>query len=101
VFTGDLRRSSSLPSGPRPFAEPFVRTVRPECFDHALIYGRRHLERVLRSYVEHSLRSAPTGGSGSRLQQAAARPSVTTRNEERFPAVMSWGGLIHEYHWAA
>jgi putative transposase len=34
-------------------AERFVGTVRRECLDWALIAGRRHLERVLRVYVNH------------------------------------------------
>jgi hypothetical protein len=35
------------------FAERFVRTVRAECLDWLLILNRRHLERVLRVFVEH------------------------------------------------
>jgi hypothetical protein len=34
-------------------AERFVRTVRAECLDWLLILNHRHLERVLREYVEH------------------------------------------------
>jgi len=34
-------------------AERFVRTVRSECLDWLLILSRRHLERVLRIYVDH------------------------------------------------
>jgi hypothetical protein len=34
-------------------AERFVRTVRTECLDWLLILGRRHLESVLRSYIQH------------------------------------------------
>jgi transposase InsO family protein len=35
------------------FAERWVRTVRTECLDWTLVSGRRHLERILRIYVEH------------------------------------------------
>src|SRR5215207_3948037 len=34
-------------------AERWVRTVRADCLDHLLIFGRRHLERVLAVYVRH------------------------------------------------
>jgi transposase InsO family protein len=34
-------------------AERFVRTIRAECLDWLLIVNRRHLERVLRVYVDH------------------------------------------------
>ena len=35
------------------FCERWVGTVRAQCLDWTLIAGRRHLERVLRSYIEH------------------------------------------------
>jgi transposase InsO family protein len=35
------------------FAERWVGTVRAECLDWTLIQGRRHLQRVLRTYVQH------------------------------------------------
>jgi Integrase core domain len=35
------------------FAERWVGTVRRECLDHVLIFGRRHLQRVLHAYAEH------------------------------------------------
>jgi putative transposase len=35
------------------YAERFVRTVRNECLDWLLILGRRHLEHVLRTYIQH------------------------------------------------
>jgi putative transposase len=34
-------------------AERFVRTARRECLDWLLIVNRRHLERVLRVFVDH------------------------------------------------
>jgi len=34
-------------------AERFVKTVRAECLDWLLILNRRHLERVLRIYIDH------------------------------------------------
>jgi transposase InsO family protein len=34
-------------------AERFVRTVRSECLDWLLILNHRHLEGVLRVYVDH------------------------------------------------
>ena len=34
-------------------AERWVRSVRNECLDHVLVFGRRHLEQILRGYVTH------------------------------------------------
>ncbi len=35
------------------FAERWIRTVRAECLDWILVLGRRHLERILTSYIAH------------------------------------------------
>jgi len=35
------------------FAERWVMSVRHECLDHLLIVGRRHLEHVATTYVDH------------------------------------------------
>jgi putative transposase len=40
-------------------AERFVRTARSECLDWLLILNRRHLEHVLRIYVNHYNRERP------------------------------------------
>ena len=45
-------------------AERFVRTVRNECLDWLLILNRRHLERVLRVYVDHYNTQRPHRGLG-------------------------------------
>jgi putative transposase len=44
------------------FAERFVRTVRSECLDHVLVYGCRHLERVLGVFVSHYTEQRPHRG---------------------------------------
>jgi len=56
-------------------AERFVRTVRAECLDWLLILNRRHLERVLRVYVDHYNRERPYRGAPT----PAARPQRATK----------------------
>ena len=82
------------------FAERFVRTVRRECLDHVLIYGRRHLERVLQAYVGHYTEERPH--RGLHLMTPSGRESIEcagpTARVLRHDVL---GGLIHEYRWAA
>ena len=80
-------------------AERFVRTVRTECLDWLLILNRRHLERVLRVYVDHYNRDRPH-------RAIDLRPPEPDQRRERSPAgeVLRrdrLGGLIHEYYRAA
>jgi putative transposase len=81
-------------------AERFVGTVRRECLDWLLILNRRHLEHVLRVYVDHynahrphrSLDLIPPAAIGR------ARAITSSRDLKRHDRL---GGLIHEYSYAA
>ena len=77
------------------FAERFVRTVRLECLDHILIFGERHLERVLREYIGHSNRERPHRGLS--LETPEPRLSKDGADGE-IVRVAKLGGLINEYH---
>jgi transposase InsO family protein len=81
------------------YAERFVRSVREECLDWLLIAGRRHLERVLRHYIEYYNRERPHRGLDLSPPQpnANSRGSPTSAIERRDRL----GGLLHEYYRAA
>jgi transposase InsO family protein len=83
-------------------AERWVRTVRGECLDWLLIFGRRQLERVLRIDVEHYNRRRPhrtldlhaPDSIGSLVPLPRARPRTVRRRD-------LLGGLLHEYELAS
>jgi putative transposase len=78
-------------------ASPF--TVRAECLDWLLILNRRHLERVVRVYVDHYNRERPHRALELRPPDRDRRreglPGGEIRRRDRL------GGLIHEYYRAA
>lgn len=79
------------------FAERWVRTVRWECLDQVLILDRRHLERVLREFVDHYNAERPHRG----LQLARPSPGGSEGSPGSVGAVRRrdrLGGLIHEYY---
>jgi len=47
-------------------AEHFVGTARRECLDRVVIANRRHLERVLRAFIDHHNGHRPHRGWVSR-----------------------------------
>jgi putative transposase len=79
-------------------AERFVRTARVECLDWLLILNRRHLERVLRVYVEHYNTQRPHRALNLQPPQPREPPPTPTppvgevRRDDRL------GRLIHEYN---
>jgi transposase InsO family protein len=81
-------------------AERFVGTVWRECLDWLLILNRRHLEHVLRVFVDHynthrphrSLQLVPPAEVGYEHSIAL---SGDLKRRDRL------GGLIHEYRYAA
>jgi transposase InsO family protein len=84
------------------FAERFVGTVRRECLDRMLIFGRRHLERVLAEYVAHYNEHRPHRALGQLAPLAVVSTPPTSDPDpallRRRDAVF---GLIHEYRLVA
>jgi putative transposase len=77
------------------FAERWVGTARRELLDHLLIFGRRHLEYVLREFVEHYEEAWPHQCLGQRtLRQQAPTAATETGPVLRRHRL---GGVLHEY----
>jgi putative transposase len=85
--------------------ERWVGSIRRECLDRMLIFGRRQLEHVLRVYVRHYNRQRPHRALELRPPESSAAHS--TRKAQSTPHGLQvncrdlLGGLIHEYERAA
>jgi putative transposase len=86
------------------YAERWVGSVRRECLDRLLIFGRRQLEHVLRVYIRHFNQQRPhraldlrppdrVGGTDPPPTATLYTPQVRRRD--------LLGGLVHEYEAAA
>jgi transposase InsO family protein len=102
VFVGNGARVIKTPvRSPRAnsFAERYVGTLRRECLDHLLIYGERHLQRILAEYTRHYNEHRPHQSRGQRppLHEPGRAIDMTAR--------ITHGqvvhGLISEYRRAA
>ncbi len=85
------------------FAEHFVGTVRRECLDRMLIFGRRHLEVVVHEYVVHYNGHRPHRSLGllppqSKVVAPAVLKDVDPSRLKRKERI---GGLVHEYRLVA
>ena len=76
-----------------------MKTARRECLDHLLIFGERHLQRILGEYLRHYNEERPHRG----LSLETPEPGAATgnRGDGAVVRVDRLGGLIHEYHRAA
>jgi len=84
------------------FAERFVGTVRRECLDRILVFGRRHLERILAEYVAHYNVHRPHRSLGQLTPLSMSPVSGPTFPDgTRLRRTDKLGGLIHEYNLAA
>ena len=84
-------------------AERWARSIRSECLDHRLIFGRRHLQRTVLDYTDCYNRWWPHRSLG---QQTPCRASWEPRQAPGKPLTGKpiLGGLhsvYHVYHWAA
>jgi putative transposase len=85
-------------------AERWVGSVRRECLDRLLIFSRRQLEHVLRTYADHYNRHRPHRSLALRPPEQAGRSATPLRAPPpllQLKRTDLLGGLIHEYEHAA
>lgn len=100
VFAADAIRVIKTPvRSPRAnaYAERFVGTVRRECLDWVLIFGRHQLERVLVEFVSHYNSARPPRG----VDLDAPIPLPAPDTSRPVARIDRLGGLIHDYRRAA
>jgi putative transposase len=81
------------------YAERWVGTVRRELCDRTLIWNRRHLEQLLREYIEHYNTHRPHRSLGQRAPNT--RDVVAYRPGQPIRRHPTCNGLINEYRHAA
>jgi transposase InsO family protein len=74
--------------------ERFLGSVRRECLDHHLIFGERHLERLLAEYARYFNVERPHQGLAQKIPTGAGQPANTNDRVVETPVL---GGLHHTY----
>jgi putative transposase len=83
------------------FCERWIRTVRTECLDWLLIFSSRHLQRVLKIYIDHYNRQRPHRALDLRAPDQEKREVASTSAVANLRRRDLLGGLVHEYYEAA
>jgi putative transposase len=79
------------------FVERFIQTLQVECLDHFLVFGEKHLDYLVREYVEHYHTERPHQGLGNR-PVSGPPPDV---GEGEIVVRTRLGGLLKHYQHAA
>ena len=101
--TGIIRTPIRAPNA-NAYAERWVGSVRRECLDRLLIFGRRQGEHVLRVYVRHFNQQRPHRARDLRPPDAdigTDAPPAAPLRPLRIRRSDLLGGALHEYEIAA
>jgi putative transposase len=94
--TLEIREAVIAPRSPwqNAYAERVIDSIRPECLDHVVVIGERHLREILSRYVDYY------NGTRTHLSLSKDAPeprSVQLPSQGRVVEVPRVGGLHHEY----
>ena len=79
-----------------PYAEGWVGTIRRECMDHFFVFGDKHLEYLVKEYVDHYNTKRPHSGMNNDpldYKPPERRPGRQIKCQSRL------GGMIKHYYW--
>ena len=85
------------------YVERFIQSLQVECLDHFLVFGEKHLDYLVREYVEHYHTERPHQGLGNRtiaaVGQGGEEPRCPTLGDVHRRTRL--GGLLSHYTRAA
>jgi transposase InsO family protein len=89
-----IRDQPISPASPRQncFAERLIGSIRRECVDHIVVFGEKHLRRMLRSYARYY--------NETRTHRSLNKDAPLSRPVQRTGRIVSHpliGGLHHQY----
>jgi putative transposase len=93
----DSRRLAFRAPNTNAYVERFIQTLQVECLDHFLVFGKKHLDYLVREYVEHYHTERPHQGLGNlRIGERAPAEGVPVElgGVERRTRL---GGLLSHY----
>ena len=75
-----------------PYAESWVSTVKRECLDYFVAFGKEHFEYLVREYVKYYDTVRPHSGIGDKALQEKSKFDGEIKSEAML------GGLIKRYY---
>jgi len=79
------------------YVERFIQSIQVECLDYFLVFSEKHLDYIVRQYVEHYHEERPHQGLGNQL--LSGQPPPASDGEVRCRTRL--GGLLKNYYRAA
>ena len=79
-----------------PYVERFIGTLRRELLDHVIVLSQRHLERLLREFVDYYHSARPHQGIGGETPIAQDKPP-DIQGPTKLVSIPVLGGLHHRY----
>jgi putative transposase len=91
-----------VPPGPgdhlRELRERFVKTIKYECLNHFIIFGERHLRRLIKEFVEHYMTERFHQGLGGQLIRKQVGPTNDNGAAGKVVRRSRLGGMLNYYH---
>src|SRR5829696_5589189 len=81
------------------FVERFIQTLQVECLDHFLVFGEKHLDYLVREYVEHYHTERRHQGLGNRRIEEKEPPDARDADSasDSIERRTRLGGLLSHY----
>jgi putative transposase len=80
-----------------PHAERFVKTMKYECLNHFIIFGERHLRRLIKEFVEHYMSEGFHQGLGGQVIRKQVGPTSDNGAAGKVVRRSRLGGMLNYY----